>query len=595
MPWALTAMDEAYRKHHMWVKPKLELLPSEYFRRQGFATFQEDRPGLDLARDHELVDNFLWANDFPHHEGTWPYSAQADRADDGRPRRRRAGQDPRAQPGSRLPLPIPERYLGHADAVATQAVVAAGTLVMTERTLRGKVAVVGVAETEYYKWGRSPDPEFKLAIDAVLKACADAGIDPRDVDGFSSYSNDRSEASRLSAALGCQQLSFASMQWGGGGGGGSGAIANGAAAIATGQAECVVVFRALAQGQFGRFGQGPRMQDGLRRGRPHAAVRPDVGGPDVRHEGQPLHARPRRRSRRRCGPSRWRPTPTPSTTRAPSCTAARSTPTTLRRLALDRRAVPPLRLLPGERRRRRHGARRRRAGRRLPAAAVLRAGRRVGLAAPVGRAGAQHARVRVVELHDRRARACTTWPRLGPSDVDVLQSYENFTGGVLMSIVEHGFCKPDEVNDFLTVDNLLAPSGKLPLNTSGGNLAECYMHGLGLNIEAVRQIRGESTSQVPGADVALVASGPMVTPGQLVASSAARRRCDRLRTCAPASPLPVPMPDGLDAPFWEGLDDDRLLLQRCNACERLAVGTGVVLPPLPLLRPALRGDAAPRA
>src|SRR4029453_3993009 len=87
---------------------------------------------------------------------------------------------------------------------------------------------------------------------------ADAGIDPRDVDGFSSYSNDRSEASRLSAALGCRQLSFASMQWGGGGGGGSGAIANAAAAIATGGAECVVVFRALAQGQFGRFGQGSR-------------------------------------------------------------------------------------------------------------------------------------------------------------------------------------------------------------------------------------------------------------------------------------------------------------------------------------------------
>jgi predicted TIM-barrel fold metal-dependent hydrolase len=77
VPWMMTAMDEAYLKHHMWVRPKLELLPSEYFRRQGFSTFQEDRPGLDLARDHGLVDNFLWANDFPHHEGSWPYSAQA--------------------------------------------------------------------------------------------------------------------------------------------------------------------------------------------------------------------------------------------------------------------------------------------------------------------------------------------------------------------------------------------------------------------------------------------------------------------------------------------------------------------------------------
>ena len=129
---------------------------------------------------------------------------------------------------------------------------------MSTRTLRGTTAVVGVAETTYYKWGRSPDPEFKLAIEAVIRACENAGISPKDVDGFSSYSNDRSDASRLSAAIGAKQLSFASMQWGGGGGGGSGAVANAAAAIATGQAECVVVFRALAQGQFGRFGQGAR-------------------------------------------------------------------------------------------------------------------------------------------------------------------------------------------------------------------------------------------------------------------------------------------------------------------------------------------------
>ena len=49
----------------------------------------------------------------------------------------------------------------------------------------------------------------------------------------------------------------------------------------------------------------------------------------------------------------------------------------------------------------------------------------------------------------------------GPDDVDVLQCYENFTGGVLMSMVEHGFCAPDECNEFLTTENLLAPDGKL--------------------------------------------------------------------------------------------------------------------------------------
>jgi len=75
--WALTAMDEAYKKHHMFVRPQLEMLPSDYFKRSGFATFQEDKPGLDLAREHGLVDNFMWANDYPHHEGTWPHSAEA--------------------------------------------------------------------------------------------------------------------------------------------------------------------------------------------------------------------------------------------------------------------------------------------------------------------------------------------------------------------------------------------------------------------------------------------------------------------------------------------------------------------------------------
>jgi predicted TIM-barrel fold metal-dependent hydrolase len=81
-------MDEAYRKHHMWRRPKLERLPSEYFRTNGFATFQEDKAGLDLARGHNLVDNFMWANDYPHHEGSWPHSAAAiertmDNLDDG--------------------------------------------------------------------------------------------------------------------------------------------------------------------------------------------------------------------------------------------------------------------------------------------------------------------------------------------------------------------------------------------------------------------------------------------------------------------------------------------------------------------------------
>ena len=35
---------------------------------------------------------------------------------------------------------------------------------------------------------------------------------------------------------------------------------------------------------------------------------------------------------------------------------------------------------------------------------------------------------------------------------------------------------------------------------------------------------------------------------------------------SPGLPVPVPARDGLDAPFWEGLANDELLLQRCQAC-----------------------------
>ena len=77
IPWMLGAMDEAYLKHHFWVRPKLKRLPSEYFRQHGFASFQEDQPGLDLAERHAIVDNIMWGNDYPHHEGTWPHSAEA--------------------------------------------------------------------------------------------------------------------------------------------------------------------------------------------------------------------------------------------------------------------------------------------------------------------------------------------------------------------------------------------------------------------------------------------------------------------------------------------------------------------------------------
>ena len=390
---------------------------------------------------------------------------------------------------------------------------------MSQRTLRGKVAVVGVGETRYYKHGQAPDPEIALALRAIVAACADAGIDPREVDGFASYSNDRNDPSRLAAALGLPELRFSNMQWGGGGGGGSAAVGNAAAAIAAGFADCVVVFRALAQGQFQRFGAAP--PSATVSGEPALTFPYGLMSPAQRFAMRVM----RFMHENRIEPSAQRAIALASYHHAQANPRAvmHGRPLTPEAYDASRWIVEPFRLfdccmendgaaalvlVPAERAR----------DMKQTPAYIL------GVAQ-----GSEHrnaARGHNAPLYATSS-FTTVAPHLydmaqiGPKDVDVLQSYENFTGGVLMSLVEHGFFSAEEANDFLTLDNLLAPHGRLPLNTSGGNLAECYMHGLELQIEAVRQLRGESTSQVPDAHVSMVISGPMVTPVSSVIFGAA--------------------------------------------------------------------------
>ncbi len=156
-----------------------------------------------------------------------------------------------------------------------------------------------------------------------------------------------------------------------------------------------------------------------------------------------------------------------------------------------------------------------------------------------------------------------------PKDVDVAQVYEHFSGAVMISMVEHGFCQPDEVMEFVTFENITAPNGKLPINTSGGNIAECYMHGLELVTEAVRQCRGTSTCQVPDAKISLVVSGPMVAPVSDLIASWVMPKCQRKNKSKYYLPAGLPGPaaerNGMDKGFWDAVkaaQADRPALQR---------------------------------
>src|SRR5919201_6522347 len=51
----------------------IQLLPSEYFRRQVFATFMDDPVGISTW-SFVGGDNFMWASDYPHTLSTWPHS-----------------------------------------------------------------------------------------------------------------------------------------------------------------------------------------------------------------------------------------------------------------------------------------------------------------------------------------------------------------------------------------------------------------------------------------------------------------------------------------------------------------------------------------
>ena len=82
--WAadlLWTMDEVFNRNHGARKTEhrfdlLKMLPSAYFDR-NIKIGSSNTRRRELGRRYEIgVDNIMWGNDFPHPEGTWPYTRE---------------------------------------------------------------------------------------------------------------------------------------------------------------------------------------------------------------------------------------------------------------------------------------------------------------------------------------------------------------------------------------------------------------------------------------------------------------------------------------------------------------------------------------
>jgi predicted TIM-barrel fold metal-dependent hydrolase len=79
VPEALALMDQRYSETHFAAKlgdyrSHLSMKPSDYFRRNVFLG-ASCMPRREVEMRHQIgLDNIMWGSDYPHPEGTWPYT-----------------------------------------------------------------------------------------------------------------------------------------------------------------------------------------------------------------------------------------------------------------------------------------------------------------------------------------------------------------------------------------------------------------------------------------------------------------------------------------------------------------------------------------
>jgi acetyl-CoA acetyltransferase len=369
-------------------------------------------------------------------------------------------------------------------------------------------AIVGIGQTEFSKHsGRS---ELQLAGEAVAAAVTDAGLSPADIDGAVTFAIDVNDELSVIRCAGIPGLRFTARTRGGGGGS-CATVQLASAAVASGAADAVVVYRAFNERSGRRFGQ-PLVENNQTRVTPpgwnwylpfgldtpakvyalwyqrymhqYGVTNMDFGlypvvarkhaatNPDAFYYQQPLTLEQHQESR-------WIVEPI------------------LRKLDCCQESDGGVAMVVTSMERARDLPRR-----------------------PVRVAAASQAHLRDGdEMFDYYVGDRATFPEaawmgrqlyettgLTPDDIDVAMIYENFTPTVFLQLEAFGFCGPGEATDFIAGGNIEL-GGKIPVNTNGGLLGEAYIHGMNNILEGVRQVRGTAANQVDGAEHVLVSAG----------------------------------------------------------------------------------------
>lgn len=376
--------------------------------------------------------------------------------------------------------------------------------------LKDAAAIVGIAETPFAKALAASETE--LALTAILGALDDAGIEPSEVDGFASYTLESTNEVEIAKNIGAGDVHFFT-QVGYGGGAGPGCVGQLALAVAAGQCRVGLVWRSRKRGSGGRPWAGAvgQASPGAQWTRPWGLLRPvdeiamltrrymhEFGATRddlanvvlaVRRMANAnpralMHSKPL--SRAEYMAARWV-----------------SEPLCLYDNCLETDGALACVLVSAERAR----------DCRQPPVWLH------AFAQGLGRQS--HTMVNYWSEDPLRGPAWTCAEQLyrrsdiAADDIDVAQIYDAFSPLVLLSLEGYGFCGRGEGAAFAR-DGALEIGGRLPVNTSGGSLSEAYVHGFNLITEGVRQMRGSSPSQVPGAETCLVTGGEGVPTSALI-------------------------------------------------------------------------------